>query len=88
MSRKVISTENISDAIDRFTIALKERIEEKGDHSFSSRHEILGVINEEVTELTVEVITGALSSIEEELLDIAVACVFGVACIKSNALDW
>lgn len=79
-------------------IKLNARLKEKGSGAFASSHEILGVITEEYLEL-IEAVkyksfeTNATKAFEEkkerifeELLDIAVGCVFGMASI--NHCDW
>ncbi len=68
-----------------------ERIEQYGDHTFSSRHEILGLVTEEFNELQDSIgnkSLGRWDEFREELIDLAVACVFGAACITNRSLDW
>jgi hypothetical protein len=70
---------------------LARRINEKGAGTFASRHEILGTVTEEYHELEDAVMIKSISGLEDikdELLDIAVACVFGVTCIDANTLEW
>lgn len=68
---------------------LLTRLTEKGYGSFVSRHEILGIVTEEACrELWKAVHVGTLEDVRSELLDVAVACVFGVACIDAEKLDW
>ena len=64
------------------------RLNQKGWHSLSSTHEILGVVAEEYQELIEAIKEGDKEKIKQELLDISVACNFGMACIDSNTLDW
>ena len=61
---------------------------DKGYGALVSRHEILGVVTEEYNELTEAVKSKTLKEVRDELIDIAVGCIFGVACIDANALDW
>jgi hypothetical protein len=63
-------------------------LNEKGYHSFSSIHEILGVVDEEHHELKDAVKHNNHEEIKQELLDIAVGCIWGVVSINENALDW
>lgn len=66
-----------------------QRLAEKGNGTFSSRHEILGVLQEEFTELEDAVRDGELTSeVRHEIMDIAVGAVFAIACIDAHALDW
>jgi NTP pyrophosphatase (non-canonical NTP hydrolase) len=64
------------------------RLNQKGWHALSSTHEILGVVAEEYQELIEAIKEGDKEKIKQELLDISVACNFGMACIDSKTLDW
>lgn len=87
--RPQISKETVQRAIDKFAEKLYMRLEQKGYGSWLSRHEILGVITEEaLVEVPEAVHHGTLEELREELLDVAVGCVFGVACIDQGTLDW
>lgn len=51
----------------------------------------MGTVTEEYHELEDAVMIKSISGLEDikdELLDIAVACVFGVTCIDANTLEW
>jgi hypothetical protein len=87
-NRKQIKNGAIDKAIKGFISELNFRLEEKGFGTFSSRHEILGVIDEEILELNEAVRSKNLDAVRSEMLDIAVGCIFGVACIDSETLDW
>lgn len=68
--------------------SLNKRISQKGENGFSSTHEIRGVLDEEVEELH-----GAIKSNDpvesyNELLDIAVAAIWGLASIQEGTIDW
>lgn len=70
---------------------LGRRLREKGRGTFSSKHELLGIITEEYLEVQCAVQSkGDVDHIKlrAELLDVAVACVFGVACIDAKTMDW
>ncbi len=89
MSRTLIG----DGALNLATIAFRQHMEEvlkrKGRGAFVSRHEILGVIEDECIELVNAVqAKRGLKDIRHELLDIAVAALFGVACIEAKVLDW
>ena len=60
----------------------------KGDHSLLSTHEIFGVVQEEVLELAQAVQANDLQSIRNELLDIAVSAILGIASIDNESLHW
>lgn len=90
MTRDLITDNSKDKALESLKKALEETLHEKGPHSYSSKHEILGIITEEYIELVDAVRENDTSHkhTREELLDIAVACVFGIACIDQWALDW
>lgn len=88
MPRQTVSEEQIALGVKRLTSALDMRLREKGSNSFASRHEILGVIEEEMFELNESVRNGSRLEVEEELIDIAVAAVFGNICMFNNLVDW
>jgi len=65
------------------------RAEQKGFGTMASSHEILGIIEEEVHEFKIEVHGKTAQHLKiEELKDIAVAAIFGIASIKSGGVDW
>lgn len=74
--------------IEMVETALSMRLREKGCGAWVSSHEILGVLTEEYQEVTDAVHSGTVLEIRHELIDIAVACVFGISCIDAEALDW
>jgi len=88
MERKAIAHARVIKWVEKFAEALKNRIIEKGDGTFSSKHEILGVITEEYYELVMAVHNESPQRITEELIDIAVGAIFAAACIDEQALDW
>jgi len=88
MKRELITEEKINEAVEAFKSELKKRLNQKGYNSFASSHEILGVVDEECNELKAAVHKNNLSEVRNELLDIAVGVIFGIACIDSDTLDW
>ena len=89
MNRPIIIDECISEAITALISSLQIRRIEKGDGVFVSRHEILGILTEEFKELIDATKSNKLIGFQSELMDIAVAAVFGFACsIQKDALDW
>jgi NTP pyrophosphatase (non-canonical NTP hydrolase) len=81
-----VNKDDIQDgAVDKAIKDLKSeitrRLKQKGNSIFTSYHEILGIIEEEKHELVEAVIQNDVESIRSELMDIAVACVFGAACV-------
>jgi len=65
------------------------RLDQKGTGTLASKHEIYGVIAEEVHELLHAIESNKpLEEVQKELMDIAVACIFGAACINAGTVDW
>lgn len=64
-------------------------VEQKGRGAMASNHEIFGIVRQESSEYE-SAIHQRLSDEEkiQELLDIAVAAIFGVASIRSGGVDW
>lgn len=67
---------------------LEQRLKEKGYGASVSRHEILGILEEEVMEFLHEVHRGQPKGLQEELMDIAVAAIWGLASLQSGKADW
>ncbi len=86
--RRQITKDEIDDAVAQVKAKLLWRLNEKGYGCWLSRHEILGVVAEEQHELVMAVHKCGISLVRDELMDIAVACVFAVACIDGKAVDW
>ena len=88
MQRTQISQEQIDAAMDMLKQKLQMRLEQKGYGTFASTHEIAGVVDEEHREMMDALRKNDVEEFKEELLDIAVGTVFGVACIDAGELDW
>jgi NTP pyrophosphatase (non-canonical NTP hydrolase) len=58
---------------------LRSAIDKMGNGSLISNHETLGVLSEEVYELTRAIHENRLDSIHEEMADIAICAIFGLA---------
>jgi hypothetical protein len=86
--RKPIKKEEVEKALDDLSKKILFRLEEKGDGTFSSTHEILGILEEEMVEFKESVKKNHEKDIRKELLDIAVGAVFAVACIDAGYMDW
>jgi len=65
-------------------------LQRKGRHTFASKHEALGLIEEERHELVCAIHENKplAHDVRKELLDIAVVCIFAVACIDADAMEW
>lgn len=88
MKRDLIEDKYMDAAIRQIEIWLKKRVIEKGRGTFSSSHEIRGVIDDEFDELKEAFNERDMNQIYWELRDIAVGCVFAMACIQQDTLDW
>ena len=86
--RKSITKREISRALGCVGIKLRQRLKEKGDKGFVSRHEVLGVIEEEMHELKDACRESLLAHFEHELLDMAVASILGLICLQGDHLEW
>lgn len=90
-NRKQIDAKVVNKALIEIGVSTAERLNTKGHDTFQSTHEILGIIAEEYWEL-IEAIkahgNGRMDHIKNELLDIATACHFAIACINQQTLSW
>ncbi|HHX95091.1 MAG TPA: hypothetical protein GX691_04620 [Clostridia bacterium] len=86
--RQQITEEQVKAAVEKVIEKLYYRLEQKGFGTFSSRHEILGVMTEEYNELVEAVHTNNHQEMREELLDLAVGAIFSVACLDQRTVDW
>ena len=65
------------------------RLQQKGMGSYASVHEILGILKQELEEYNDAVHQRTSENDKvEELKDIAVAAIFGIASIRSGGIDW
>jgi len=87
-NRKKLTEAEINSAIYLLQKELAYRLNEKGAGTFSSRHEIQGCVTEEYTELLEALIGNNVEEYKKELLDVAVSCLFGIACIDAKTIDW
>ncbi len=87
--RPQITRAQVGRAISETTTKLFDRLDnDKGWGSWLSRHEILGFLEEESYETTKAVHEGNLDDVARELQDVAVGCIFAIACIRAGTLDW
>lgn len=78
--RPVVKHRLVSDGIHAIANKLQYRLSTKGRGAYASRHEILGILEEEFLEAKEAVrdnSAGGFSHYQEELLDIAVGALFG-----------
>ena len=88
MKRERISNDILQLVSDEIFRKLHKRMVEKGHGTMASSHEILGIVTEEYFELVEAVRMNRLDGVTSELKDIAVACIFGIACIGDGKVDW
>jgi len=64
-------------------------LQNKGRHTFASKHEVLGVLEEERHELVRAIHENEpANKVRGELLDLAIVCIFAAACIDADTLEW
>ena len=86
--REPIVLSEIEESLSQVRLFLDKKIKEKGNLSFSSIHEILGVLTEEYEEFKKEVHANNHDNIEYELKDIIVSALWGLICLRNRKLDW
>jgi hypothetical protein len=87
--RKLITNGGATDsAFKAVRDALEQRLEEKGFHTFTSSHEISGILKEEYKEMGDAVHLNNNEFLRKELIDLAVACIWGIVSMDADALDW
>ena len=88
-TRQQLQLDDLIGALDEVEEKLRFRANQKGLGTMASTHEILGIIEDEVQEYRDEVHAKSEGEKKiEELKDIAVAAIFGIASIKSGGIDW
>ena len=86
--RKQVDQKCVDHAVKLFKYKLERVFQRRGRGTFTSQHEILGIITEEYHELIDAVHRNEPYDLQEELLDIAIAALFGVACMNADTMDW
>ena len=84
MTRPEINQDAIVRAIDRIISKTEYRLQEKGRGVYAGPHETYGIIAEEFNELLDAMRENEGVAFHKELLDIAVACVIGMASYLSD----
>ncbi len=87
--RQDISTEKIELALSQIRHHTGLELYRKGSGTFVSSHEILGTVTEEYFEVVEAVRSNSQKhfKLKEELLDLATACQFAIACIDSDIVE-
>ena len=86
--RGIVTADQVTEGINELHIQVEVRLKEKGRQSWKSRHEVLGVVAEEYQELIEAVRNGGGAALCHELMDIAVAALYGYINVKNNKTDW
>lgn len=88
-TRHQLSRVTLREAVEKVAEKLDYRIQQKGLGTMASKHEILGILDEETYEFRKAVHEKqSTSSLIEELKDIAVAALFGIASLEEQGVDW
>lgn len=82
--RRETTTKEAFDYVESLKAAILKRLERHGYGIAVSPHEVLGIILEEVDELIDEVRGNDLQNQYDELVDIAIAAVFGMISIQKR----
>lgn len=83
--KPLLTSESIGLVLDEIWVALEERLNEKGSEPYVSTHETFGIVHEEYRELDDTLRGNDLNRFHEELVDLGVACVLGLASMISWA---
>jgi len=86
--RTQLNANQINDGIKIVLDKLYDRLDQKGYGTFASRHEILGVMQEEYKEFVDAVHSKNKENMKEEIIDIAVAAIFGLVCLNEDTVEW
>lgn len=87
ISRPQVGEEDISKGLRDIYDKLLSRLQKKGHGSYASRHEILGILEEEMMEVKEAIRDDRQLGYDEyqkELLDVAVGALFGYICMNSG----
>ena len=63
---------------------MNERVDEKGNGLFVDKHQIYGIVAEELKELMDALHANDIEGMKRELKDIAVAAIWGIASIEES----
>ena len=88
MTRPVITDADLERVIQVVVRKLKFRMKEKGRGAFVSSHEIMGIVSEEYDEMKEAVQENDHDKLFDELADIAVGSIKGMASMQAGELDW
>jgi NTP pyrophosphatase (non-canonical NTP hydrolase) len=84
MERPEVSDEILLKAIEALTVNLGRKIEKHGRGAYVGNHETLGIVAEEYHELVEAVRQNDPVDVANELMDVAVGALFGVASMMEK----
>lgn len=84
MERPQVSDQILLNAVEALTVNLGRKIEKHGRGAYVGPHETLGIVAEEYHELIEAVKQNDPVDVANELMDVAVACLFGVASMMEK----
>ena len=87
MNRIKIKKRYVKRAIRVLRDKIKYRMKQKGPQSYASVHEALGIIAEEYKELIDAIQSNNRKHTMDEMIDVAVGCIFAYACNEAGGLD-
>lgn len=82
--RPKISEENLQKSIDNAISSFRRKIQKKGNGALISPLEILGKLTEEYLEVEEEVHKERLTELKNELMDVIVVGLWGIASIEEH----
>jgi hypothetical protein len=87
--RQQLTIDDLEAAKAELATKLRFRANQKSMGAMASNHEILGILSQELEEYN-DAIHNRLPDEEkvQELLDITVAAIWGIASIRSRGIDW
>ena len=88
MPRVELTEESVAYTMKRLGEEFQKRLDEKGNLSLTSTHEVLGILEEEFLELKLAIHANNHEDFESEVLDITVGCIVAVMSKRVEGLDW
>ena len=86
---RVVVSQNVQDRVlDQFKRRLAKTIQQKGDRTFASIHEIRGAVGEEYDELKEAVGKNDQEAVVNESYDLMVAAFWAICSKEAGGLDW
>jgi len=86
--RYQLSKEKLEKELKTLKEKLYYMLDQKGYGISVSTHEIVGILEEEMREVWDALRENNNEELYKELLDVAVACLLGMASLKSEKMDW